>query len=130
MAKMKRIPLLLVDEHPAVLHSLALSISVFPDIAVVGQATSGDEAIEMSEKVHPSVVLMDALLPGRDAASVTREIRSRRPEIQVLLLASFQNLSVAGEALCEGAIDFILEEEASIDQLAEAIRDAHAGRPS
>jgi NarL family two-component system response regulator LiaR len=79
--------------------------------------------------VQPDVVLMDLVMPGMDGAAATRAIRERCPQVQVIALTSFKEDELVQGALQAGAISYLLK-NVSADELADAIRAAHAGRPT
>jgi NarL family two-component system response regulator LiaR len=106
---------------------LATFLKVFDDLELAGEAASGQAAIELCEDLQPDVVLMDMLMPDMDGASATRLIRSQSETIQVIALTSFKEEILVQSALQAGAIGYLLK-DVSGDQLAEAIRAAHAGR--
>jgi NarL family two-component system response regulator LiaR len=106
---------------------LATFLKVFDDLELAGEAASGQAAIELCEDLQPDVVLMDMLMPDMDGASATRLIRSQSETIQVIALTSFKEEILVQSALQAGAIGYLLK-DVSADQLADAIRAAHAGR--
>jgi len=118
---------MIVDDHAVVRGGLRYFLLAFEDITLVAEAGSGEEAIRLCEQVHPDVVLMDMVMPGMDGAEATRMLRERHPETQVLALTSFQEKDLVQRALQAGAIGYLLK-DAQIDELAQAIRDAHTGR--
>jgi NarL family two-component system response regulator LiaR len=95
----------------------------------VGEAASGEEAVRLCERARPDVVLVDLVMPGMDGATATRAIRERCPEIQVIVLTSFREEELVQGALQAGAIGYLLK-NVSADELGDAIRAAHAGRPT
>ena len=122
-----RIRVMLVDDHTMVRRGLATFLKVFDDLELAGEAASGQAAIELSEKLHPDVVLMDMVMPDMDGAAATRIIRKRSPSIQVIALTSFKEGILVQSALQAGAIGYLLK-DVSADELVQAIRAAHAGR--
>jgi NarL family two-component system response regulator LiaR len=122
-----RIRVLVVDDHAMVRRGLATFLKVFDDLELAGEAASGQAAIELCVDLQPDVVLMDMLMPDMDGASATRLIRSQSETIQVIALTSFKEEILVQSALQAGAIGYLLK-DVSGDQLAEAIRAAHAGR--
>jgi NarL family two-component system response regulator LiaR len=106
---------------------LATILRVKADMELAGEAGSGEEAVQLCEEVHPDVVLMDLLMPEMGGAEATRLIRERWPEVQVIALTSFQERELVRDALQSGAISYLLK-NVSADDLAAAIREAHAGR--
>jgi NarL family two-component system response regulator LiaR len=121
------IRVMLVDDHDMVRRGLAAFLRVKPDLKLAGEARSGQEALDLCDKLQPDVILMDLVMPEMDGATATRLIRERCPEIQVIALTSFQEQSLVEEALQAGAISYLLK-NVSANDLAEAIRAAHAGR--
>jgi NarL family two-component system response regulator LiaR len=120
------IRVMLVDDHTMVRHGLATFLKVHPDLELVGEADSGESAIQLCAQLVPDVLLMDMLLPGIDGATATQTIRQQFPSIQVLILTSFKEAPLVKRALKAGAIGYILK-DISAEALARAIRSAHAG---
>jgi NarL family two-component system response regulator LiaR len=129
MTQTNPIRVLLVDDHAVVRSGLAAFLLAFDDLELVGEAGGGEEAVRLCEQVQPDVVLMDLVMPGMDGAAATRAIRERCPQIQVIALTSFKEDELVQGALQAGAISYLLK-NVSADELAEAIRAAHAGRPT
>jgi two-component system, NarL family, response regulator LiaR len=125
----KQIRLLLVDDHTMVRRGLATFLKVFHDLELVGEAASGEEAIQRCASLEPppDVVLMDMVMPGMDGATATRAIREQYPSVQVLALTSFKDEGLVQSALQAGAIGYLLK-DVSANDLAQAIRDAYSGR--
>lgn len=121
------IRVMLVDDHAVVRSGLTAFLLVFDDLELVGDAGSGEEAIALIEKLRPHVVLMDLVMSGMDGAEATRIIRQRYPDVQVVVLTSFPEEDLVTKALRAGAISYLLK-NVSADELAGAIRKAHAGR--
>jgi DNA-binding NarL/FixJ family response regulator len=118
---------MLVDDHAVVRSGLAAFLMAFDELELVGQAGSGEEAVRLCEQLEPDVVLMDLVMPGMDGATATRRIRERHPNIQVIALTSFKEKALVEGALEAGAIGYLLK-NVSTEELADAIRSAHAGR--
>ncbi len=121
------IRVMLVDDHPMVRRGLATMLMVFDDLRLVGEAESGEAAIQLCAEVLPDVILMDMVMPGTDGASATRVIRQRHPQVQVLALTSFKEAQLIKTVLEAGAIGYLLK-DVSADDLVRAIRAAHTGR--
>ncbi len=121
------IRIMLVDDHTMVRRGLATFLEVFDDLELAGQAANGDEALELCARLLPDVVLMDMVMPGMDGATVTRLIRQQFPTVQIIALSSFKEEHLVQNALQAGAIGYLLK-DVSADELAQAIRAAHAGR--
>jgi NarL family two-component system response regulator LiaR len=106
---------------------LATLLEVSDGLDLVGQATNGQEAVELCERCQPDVILMDLVMPEMDGVTATRIIRERWPHVQVIALTSFQEQELVQDALEAGAISYLLK-NVSMDDLTEAVRAAHAGR--
>jgi NarL family two-component system response regulator LiaR len=118
---------MIVDDHDMVRRGLAIFLKVQTDLELVGEASNGKEALRVCEQARPDVILMDLVMPEMDGPTATRAIRERCPQVQVIALTSFQEKELVQEALQAGAISYLLK-NVSVDELAEAIRAAHAGR--
>lgn len=122
-----RIRVLVVDDHAMVRRGLATFLKVFDDLELSGEAASGQAAIQLCAELQPDVVLMDMVMPDMDGAAATRQIRLQSEAIQVIALTSFKEEGLVQSALQAGAIGYLLK-DVSADELAQAIRAAHAGR--
>ena len=129
MSEQNPIRIMLVDDHAVVRSGLRFFLLGFDDMELVGEAESGDEALQLCTEVQPGVILMDLVMPGMDGASATRAIRKRYPNIQIVALTSFQEEELVKNALQAGAISYLLK-DVQADELAAAIRSAYAGRPT
>ena len=127
MSDPQLIRVLLVDDHAMVRRGLATFLQVFDDLNLAGEASNGDEALQLCAELAPDVVLMDMLMPSMDGAEATRRIREQFPAVQVLVLSSFKEDQMIQNALKAGAIGYLLK-DVSADTLAQAIRAAYAGR--
>jgi NarL family two-component system response regulator LiaR len=129
MSKSEPIRVLLVDDHAVVRSGLGAFLLAFDDLELVGEAGSGEEAVRLCDRLQPDVVLMDLVMPGMDGAQATRAIRGKCPAIQVIALTSFKERELVEEVMEAGAIGYLLK-DVSADELAQAIREARAGRPT
>jgi NarL family two-component system response regulator LiaR len=120
---------MLVDDHAVVRSGLKAFLMVFDDMELVGEASSGQEALHLLDRVQPDVILMDLIMPDMDGAATTKAIRGKWPEVQVVALTSFREDALVKSALQAGAIGYLLK-NVGADDLADAIRAAHAGRPT
>ncbi len=123
----KPIRVMVVDDHTMVRRGLATFLKVFDDLELAGEAASGKAAVQLCAQQQPDVVLMDMVMPDMDGATATRLIRKQFPKVQVLALTSFKEELLVQSALQAGAIGYLLK-DISADELAQAIRAAHAGR--
>ena len=121
------IRVMIVDDHTMVRRGLATMLMVFDDLELVADADSGEAAIQLCADVIPNVILMDLSLPGMDGAVATLAIRQQFPQVKVIALTSFKEGDRIKNALEAGAIGYLLK-DVSADELAQAIRAAHAGR--
>ena len=124
-----KIRVMIVDDHDMVRRGLVTMLKANPDLELAGEAKDGEEALEVCEQIQPHVVLMDLAMPRMGGAEATRAIRERCPQIQVIALTSFQEHELVQEVLKAGAISYLLK-NVSAQELADAIRAAHAGRPT
>lgn len=129
MTEPKTIRVMLVDDHAVVRSGLSTFLMTCDDMELVGEASSGEEALSMCQNAKPDVVLMDLVMSGMDGATATRLIRERCPEIQVIALTSFKEQELVQGALQSGAIGYLLK-DISAGELANAIRAAYAGKPT
>jgi len=126
MPEKDKIRVMLVDDHAVVRSGLAAFILAYNDLELVGEASSGQEAIDVCERNKPDVILMDMVMPGMDGAEATGLIRHQCPRVQVIALTSFKEQDLVEGAIKAGAISYLLK-DVSADELAEAIRAAAAG---
>jgi NarL family two-component system response regulator LiaR len=129
MTDSSSIRVMIVDDHTMVRRGLEAFLKAKADLELVGEARDGCEALRVCEQVQPDVILMDLVMPSMGGADATRAIRERWPQVQVIALSSFDEKELVQEALQAGAISYLLK-NVSVDDLAEAIRAAYAGRPT
>src|SRR5262245_37775894 len=127
MVQTARIRMMIVDDHEMVRSGLAVFLETCDDIKLVGEASSGDEALRMCAELQPDVLIMDLVMPGMNGIEATRFIRERFPHIQIIALTSFKEEELVHSALQAGAISYLLK-NVSIDDLAGAIRNAYKGK--
>jgi NarL family two-component system response regulator LiaR len=120
------IRVMVVDEHDRVRQGLRAVLKLFRDLELVGEARDGREAIQVCEQLQPDVVLMDLLMPVMDGMTATRIIRQQWPQVQVIALTASLDRGSVKAALEAGAIGYLIK-NVSMDDLAKAIRSAHAG---
>ncbi|MBE0689892.1 MAG: response regulator transcription factor [Anaerolineae bacterium] len=125
----KPIRIVIVDDHAVVRSGLRDFIFVHEDLELVGEASGGRAAVEVCADLQPDVVLMDMVMPDMDGATATESIRRQNADIQVIALTSFREENLVNAALKAGAIGYLLK-NVSVDELADAIRSAVAGKPT
>lgn len=123
------IKVMIVDDHAVVRSGLSAFLMVYDDLEFVGEAASGEEAVRVCKNLDPDVILMDLVMPGMDGAAATQAIRQECPHIQVIALTSFKEDELVQRTLKAGAIGYLLK-NVSANELVNAIRSAHAGRPT
>lgn len=113
---MRRINLLIVDDHQVVRLGLKSLLQLHPRMAVVGEAATGREALEAAGRLSPDIVLMDARLPDQNGIEVCREIRRQHPDIKVIILTSFSDEESIFNSILAGASGYLLK-QADTDSL-------------
>jgi len=129
MSENESIRVLSVDDHEIMRGGIRYLLFAVDDIELVGEARSGEEALTLCNTLDPDVILMDVRMPGMDGIETTRLIHNQYPNIQVLALTSFEEKEMIQQVTQAGAIGY-LQKGISVDDLAEAIRAAHAGKPT
>ena len=118
---------LLADDDRLVRTGLRAILDHEPDLAVVGEAENGEEAVERAANLHPDVVLMDVRMPGTDGLEATRRLVERDPERpRVLVVTTFENDAYVYDALRVGASGFVLK-RVDPSELVNAVRIAASG---
>ena len=124
----QKIQIMLVDDHTVVRGGLRYALQVFDDLELVGEAGDGQTAVELCGRLQPDIVLMDLSMDGMDGVAATEAICEQYPQVQVIVLTSFQDGGLVKRALRAGAAGYLLK-TISIDKLTEAIRAVHGGEP-
>jgi DNA-binding NarL/FixJ family response regulator len=120
------IRLVIADDHPVVRDGLRAMLETQPEIEVVGDATTGAEALAMVRSLRPDLVLMDLQMPELDGANATRLIRAEHEDVQVLVLTTYDTDADISRAVDAGATGYILK-DARREDLFQAIRLAARG---
>lgn len=123
------IRILLVDDHDMVRRGLAVFLMAFDDFELVGEAGNGQEAFERCAQLQPDVILMDLMMPIVDGVTAIRRIREAYPATQIIALTSFSEEKLVADAMQAGAIGYLFK-NATVDELAAAIRAARVGLPT
>jgi DNA-binding NarL/FixJ family response regulator len=123
---MKRISVLLADDHALVRRGFRRLLEDDPDIEVVGEASTGDEAIQMADGLRPQVVVMDAAMPGTTGLAATPTILARQPATRILMLSMHSEETLVRQAMAAGARGYILKNALDLD-LAAAVKRVAAG---
>lgn len=120
------ISVLLVDDHAMVRQGVKAFLVTQPDLSVVGEAGSGEEAVALAAQSIPDVILMDLIMPDMDGVEATRKVKQVSPRSQIVVLTSYHEDEHIFPALKAGALSYILK-DVSAEELASAVRKAAAG---
>ena len=123
---MNPIRILIADDHALLRHGLATLISLHDDLAVVGEARDGREAVDLARKLTPDIVIMDLSMPLLDGVEATRQIRESLPSTKVLILTTFGTSVDIARAIQSGASGAFVKDSED-DELIDAIRTIAAG---
>jgi len=119
------IRVLLVDDQPIIRRGLRVRFRLEPDLQVVGEASSGTEALTLAQTLTPDVVLMDIEMPELDGIAATAALRQMVPQSAVVILSIYDDVQTRGRAQAAGAVAFV-EKRGATDSLLAAIRLAAA----
>jgi NarL family two-component system response regulator LiaR len=120
---METINVMLIDDHRVVRQGLRDFLELQGDIEVIGEASSGEEGVQLARELLPDVVLMDLVMPGIDGVETTRRLKAASPSSRVIVLTSFADDDKVFPAIKAGAISYLLK-DISPEDLAHAIRAA------
>jgi len=123
----ERITVMIVDDHPLIRQGVRAFLETQPDIEVVAEAGSGDDALVKCAELVPDVVLMDLLMTGMDGVTCTREVKRLSPSTQVVILTSFHEEHQILPAMRAGALSYLLKDVGPAE-LADAVRKAAVGQ--
>lgn len=124
---MKRISVLLVEDHMIVRQGLRLLIEADGDIIIVGEAKTGREAVQMTGELRPEVVVMDIAMPLLNGLEATKQILKALPATKVLILSAHSDLEYVEQVVKTGALGYLVK-QSSAEIVARAIRDVHKGK--
>jgi DNA-binding NarL/FixJ family response regulator len=117
---------LIAEDHPLFREGMRGRLDRVADVAVVGEAASGDEAVELAHKLEPDVILMDIKMPGLNGIEATREIQQASPQIGVLVLTMFEDDDSVFAAMRAGAKGYLLKDSGG-EGVVHAIRAVASG---
>jgi DNA-binding NarL/FixJ family response regulator len=123
---MKRITVLLAEDHQIVREGFRSLLEHEHDIEVVGEAETGRQAVQLTRKLRPAVVVMDIAMPLLNGLEATRQIRKEFPETKVLILSAHSDDAYVEQVAVLGAAGFLLKQTSS-HELATAIREVQKG---
>jgi DNA-binding NarL/FixJ family response regulator len=128
MNSTKRIRVLLAEDHGVVREGLRKLLDIEADIEVVGEASTGRQAVEMVRELHPDVVVMDIAMPSLNGLEAMRQIRQIVPDVKVLILSAHSDDAYIERATQLGANGYLIK-QTSAHVLCEAIREIDKGTP-
>lgn len=120
------IKILIVDDHTLVREGFAKMLELVPEFEIIGQAKDAGEALKLSEKLSPEVILMDVRLPDTSGIEATKIIKKVNPETEVIILSMYDDEEYLLEAVKAGATGYLLKDVA-LNDLIKAIKIVHQG---
>ncbi len=123
---MKKIRILLADDHRLFRHGIQLICQETEDLVVIGEAENGKQAVELADQLKPDIVLMDIQMPLLNGVQATIQILKNNPSVRVIILTMYQQDDVVFDAIKAGARGYVLKDSAWEDLL-EAIHVVHRG---
>ena len=121
------ITVVIADDHALFRRGLTMVLESEPDIDVVGEANDGHEVVTLAEKHIPNIVLMDVRMPGRGGIDAAQAIKDSVPSTKILMLTISDEEEDLYDAIKVGASGYLLK-EISIEEVADSIRQVHAGQ--
>ena len=125
---MKTIRILIADDHAVVRRGLRSILQIEKDFLIVGEASNGIEAVEMTNQLKPHVVIMDLIMPEKSGGEATAEILAKRPETRILLLTTFGTADDVAKALEAGAVGALMKTSDESEIIASVRTVAAGGR--
>jgi two-component system response regulator NreC len=120
------IKIVIADDHRIVRQGVHVLLEAEPDFSVLAEAKDGLEAVHMVERFHPDVLLLDLIMPEMNGLEVTREVRRRFPQTNIVILTMHANEAYVLEALQAGAQGYVIKDSSS-EELVRTIREVAAG---
>ena len=121
------IAVVLADDHPLVRRGIRTVFEAEPDLAVVGEAEDGLQALRLAERLRPNVLVLDVVMPGLNGLDALPALAQRCPETRVVMLSMYGDEAYVQRALCGGASAYVLK-GCEPELLVLAVREAAAGR--
>lgn len=125
---MKRITVLLVEDHSIVREGLRALLELRPDFEVIGEASNGRQAVELALKLRPAVVVMDVAMPALNGFEATRQILAAAPDTKILVLSAHSDDEYVAHMAALGAAGYLVKQNSG-EMLVRAIKEIAAGRP-
>lgn len=121
------ISILLADDHPLILRGLSDLFTACPDLRIAGAESDALKLLEAVDRLAPDVLVMDLMMPGVSGVETIREVAKAHPKTRIVVLSMHANVAYVWEALCTGALAYVLKCVES-EELIFAVREAGAGR--
>jgi DNA-binding NarL/FixJ family response regulator len=118
---------LIVDDHAFIRRGVQTILHSFPEWELCGEAANGNEAIRLSDSLHPEVIIMDISMPGLNGIEATRTIRQNHPEMKVILLTLHENNELVKSAFRAGASGYLLKGDAERELVTALSEVMHEG---
>jgi DNA-binding NarL/FixJ family response regulator len=125
---LKKIRILIADDHGIVRKGLRLQLEQHSNFEVVGEATEGREAVRMAEELSPDVVIMDIAMPNLNGIQATTQLVKKNPQISVIILSMYSDETYLMRTLAAGAKGYLLKDSADVD-LHRAVEVVAQGKP-
>ncbi len=122
----KPIRVLIADDHPIVREGLTAILNLEKDLEVVGQASTGVEAVSLAGKLRPDIILMDLQMPEMDGVEAIKRVKEKSPHIEIIILTTYDTDEYIFRGLEAGARAFVLK-DVSPTEVVDAIRAVHRG---
>ena len=124
---MKKIRILIADDHPIVREGISARLSKEPHYVIVGEASDGMETVKKVSQLKPDIVIMDIMMPHMDGILATEHIKKSAPQIKVIILSMHKRQEYALRAFQAGADGYVLKENAS-KEIVNAIKSVFGGK--
>ena len=121
------IRVLIADDHQLARKALQALLQRADDIEIVGEARDGQQAVELAQRVHPDIVLMDMAMPGLSGLRAVEQMQALHPRPQVVIISMYSDEGLVRDALHKGARGYLLK-QSTFTELVQAIRAVHSGK--
>lgn len=122
------ISIILADDHPVVRRGMQALLAGQPGFSIVGVAADGLEAVRLTERLKPDVLVLDLIMPGLSGLEAVRILRERPSRTRIVILSMYSSTAFVAQALQAGAIGYVLK-GCTEENLLRAVKEAAAGRP-
>jgi DNA-binding NarL/FixJ family response regulator len=123
---MERTRVFVVEDQPALLRNLVKALGLYPELEIVGTSLDGEDAVAAIVRERPQLVLLDLELPGLNGIDVTRKVKQRAPEVEILILTSFDDEQKVYEAIQAGASGYLVK-RVGPEKIRSGIREVMEG---